>query len=148
MTDFDILCGGFPCQPFSNGGNKKTFSDDRGLLFDEIIRIANYKKPKFMFLENVKHILKVGNGEVIKYIEEKLDKNNYQVQKFKISPHEYGIPQQRERIYFVCVRKDIYNGQKIELPICNKKIIFEKYLDKKEDIDEKYFIKDNLWRFN
>ena len=143
MVDFDILCGGFPCQAFSNAGKKKTFEDDRGLLFDEIIRIAKEKKPKFMFLENVKHILKVGEGEVIQYILNKLDITGYKVKYFKISPHEYGIPQQRERIYFVCVRNDICEGKEpdnIELPQNNKKIIFKKFLDKKKDINKKYFI--------
>jgi len=139
------LCAGFPCQPFSNAGKKKTFEDDRGLLFDEIMRIAKVKKPKFMFLENVKHILKVGNGEVIKYIKKKLDDNNYSVQLFQMSPHEYGIPQQRERIYFVCIRKDIYNGKDIEL-IKKKTDIFNftDFLDKIETIDNKYFVKDDI----
>ena len=73
MPDFDILCGGFPCQAFSNAGKKKTFEDNRGLLFDEIIRIVKVKKPRFIFLENVKHILKVDNGKVINYILDKLD---------------------------------------------------------------------------
>jgi DNA (cytosine-5)-methyltransferase 1 len=144
MEDFDIICGGFPCQAFSNAGKKKTFNDDRGLLFDEIMRLAKVKKPKFMFLENVKHILKVDNGEVIKYIMKKLDDNDYAVQLFEISPHQYGIPQQRERVYFVCVRKDIYNNKPIELPTSDKPIVFEDYLDKKEDIDEKYFIKGDI----
>ena len=83
----DIICGGFPCQTFSNAGKKKMFDDDRGLLFDEIIRIANVTKPKFMFLENVKHILKVGDGKVIEYIKKKLYENNYHLQLFEISPH-------------------------------------------------------------
>lgn len=144
LPDFDILCAGFPCQPFSNAGKKKTFDDDRGLLFDNIINIAIEKKPRFMFLENVKHILKVGNGEVIKYIKNKLDKNNYNVQILQISPHEYGIPQQRERVYFICVRKDIYNNKDVLIPKSNKKIEFKKFLDKKEDIDEKYFIKGDI----
>ena len=61
-----------------------------------------------------------------------------------MSPHKYGIPQQRERIYFVCVRKDIYNGLDIELPISNKKIIFNNFLDKKKDIDKKYYIKGDI----
>ena len=52
IPSHNILCGGFPCQPFSNGGKKKTFNDERGLLFDEIMQIAKYKKPKFMFLES------------------------------------------------------------------------------------------------
>jgi DNA (cytosine-5)-methyltransferase 1 len=144
IEDFDIICGGFPCQTFSNAGKKNTFSDKRGLLFDEIIRIAKVKKPKFIFLENVKHILKVGDGKVIKYIKEQLDENNYILQLFNMSPHKYGIPQQRERIYFVCIRKDIYNGLDIEIPISNKKIIFNNFFDKKKDIDKKYYIKGDI----
>ena len=125
-------------------GKKKTFEDDRGLLFDEIMKIAKVKNPKFMFLENVKHILKVGDGEVIKYIKSKLDKFGYVVQIFEISPHQYGIPQQRERVYFVCVRKDIYNGEDIVLPKPEFNIDFESVLDKQEDIDDKYFIKGDI----
>lgn len=144
LEDFDIICGGFPCQAFSNGGKKKCFEDERGLLFDEIIRIAKVKKPKFMFLENVKHILKVSNGEVIEYIKKKIDSIGYHLQIFNISPHNFGIPQQRERVYFVCIRNDIYNGEDIVLPIYKGKLDFEKFLDKKEDIDKKYFIKDDV----
>lgn len=145
LEDFDILCAGFPCQAFSNAGKKKTFEDDRGLLFDEIIRIVKVKKPKFLFLENVKHILKVGDGEVIKYIRQKLDDSNYHLQLFEMSPHNYGIPQQRERIYFVCIRKDIYQDKDVELihPKIDS-IDFKSFLDKKEDIPEKYFIKGDI----
>ena len=146
--DFDIICAGFPCQSFSNAGKKRTFSDSRGLLFDEIMRIAKVKKPKFMFLENVKHILKVGEGEVIKYILDKLDSHGYKVKTYKISPHEYGIPQQRERIYFVCIRTDIFNyhirggdkGFPVITPPLNKPIVFENFLEKKSLIPAKYFI--------
>jgi DNA (cytosine-5)-methyltransferase 1 len=141
MPDFDIICGGFPCQAFSNGGKKKCFEDERGLLFDEIVRIAKEKKPKFMFLENVKHILKVSNGEVIAYIKDKIASIGYHLQLFQISPHNYGIPQQRERVYFVCIRNDIYNGTDIILPKYTGKIQFEAFLDKKADIHDKYFIK-------
>jgi len=144
LDDFDIICGGFPCQAFSNAGKKKTFEDDRGLLFDEIIRIAKHKKPKFMFLENVKHILKVGNGEVIKYIKKKLDAINYNVQILNMSPHEYGVPQQRERVYFVCVRKDIYKSPVELLTPKTNQIVFQDYLNKKEDIDQSYFLKGDL----
>ena len=143
MPDFDVLCGGFPCQSFSNGGKKLCFEDDRGLLFDEIVRIARVKKPKFMFLENVKHILKVSNGKVIDYIKQKIASIGYTLQLFQISPHNYGIPQQRERVYFVCVRNDIYNGNEIVLPTYSGKLEFTKFLDKKEEIDPKYFIKDD-----
>ena len=129
------------CQAFSNGGKKKCFDDERGLLFDEIVRIAKAKKPRFMFLENVKHILKVSNGEVIEYIKNKIASIGYKLQLFQISPHNYGIPQQRERVYFVCVRNDIYNGTDIVLPSYIGKMEFQKFLDKKEEIAEKYFIK-------
>jgi len=129
------------CQAFSNGGKKKCFDDERGLLFDEIVRIAKAKKPRFMFLENVKHILKVSNGEVIEYIKNKIATLGYTLQLFQISPHNYGIPQQRERVYFVCVRNDIYNGTDIVLPTYIGKMEFQKFLDKKEEIAEKYFIK-------
>jgi DNA (cytosine-5)-methyltransferase 1 len=148
MTDFDIICAGFPCQAFSNGGKKKCFEDERGLLFDEIMRIAKVKKPKFMFLENVKHILKVSNGEVIEYIKKRIANLGYHLQLFQISPHNYGIPQQRERVYFVCVRNDIYNGTDVVLtsPTTTKNttIKFQNYLDKKCDIDPKYFIKGDI----
>lgn len=140
LGDIDVICGGFPCQPFSNAGKKKTLNDERGLLFDEIMKIAKEKKPKFMFLENVKHILKVGEGEVIKYIKHKLDTHGYKVQIFNISPHEYGIPQQRERVYFVCIRDDVHNGSDLELIKPYSEIKIKDYLDTKEDIDSKYFI--------
>jgi len=142
--EIDIICGGFPCQSFSNAGKKKMFDDDRGMLFDEIMRIAKVKQPKFMFLENVKHILKVGDKKVIEYIKETLDKCNYHVEIFQISPHEYGVPQQRERVYFVCVRKDIYDGSNIVLPPKVDDFKFETFLDKKEEIDSKYFINGDI----
>lgn len=147
LPDFDILCGGFPCQAFSNGGKKKCFDDERGLLFDEIIRIAKVRKPRFMFLENVKHILKVSNGEVIAYIKHKIAETGYKLQIFQISPHNYGIPQQRERVYFVCVRNDIaIESSEIELPPMTKCVgaTFQKFLDKKTSIPPKYFIKDDI----
>ena len=142
LEDFDIICAGFPCQAFSNGGKKLCFEDSRGLLFDEIIRIAKVKKPSFMFLENVKHILKVNNGEVIRYIKQKIDETGYELQLFQLSPHEYGIPQQRERIYFVCVRKDIYK-ENFFLIHGKKKPNFMDFLDTCDTcdkVDKKYFI--------
>ena len=146
MPDFDILCGGFPCQAFSNAGKKKTFDDERGLLFDEIMRIAKVKKPCFMFLENVKHILKVDSGKVLEYILNKLDKHGYNVQMMKMSPHDYGIPQQRERVYFICVRKEIYTTPvtlvRDKVPL--NRDMFTAFLDKPENVDKKYFISGDI----
>lgn len=137
LEDFDILTAGFPCQAFSNAGKKKTFEDKRGLLFDEIIRIAEFKKPKFIFLENVKHILKVSNGKVFEYIKNKIDEIGYNLQIFNMSPHNYGIPQQRERIFFICVRKDIYKSP-IKLIESVKKFSIEDIIETSPD--DKYKI--------
>ena len=93
-----------------------------------------------MFLENVKHILKVSNGEVIEYIKKKIAMTGYHLQLFQMSPHNYGIPQQRERVYFVCIRNDIYDGTDITLPTYEGTIDFQRFLDKKEDVAQKYFI--------
>lgn len=146
LREFDVLCGGFPCQAFSNAGKKKTFNDHRGLLFDEIARIASVSKPRFMFLENVRHILKVDDGRVFAYIMERLDAIGYHVDVFQISPHEYGIPQERERVYFACIRKDIYDVTKqihIEKPT-DVEIRFDDYLDDCKTIDERYFINGDI----
>ena len=145
LPDFDVLCGGFPCQPFSNGGNKKTFNDKRGGLFDEIMRIVKVKQPKFMFLENVKHILKVSEGKVLEYIEQQIDAHGYVLQRFQMSPHDYGVPQQRERIYFVCVRKDLYTGVPITLKVDDSVALdVVSISEKQEDVDEKYYLKGDL----
>jgi len=149
LPDFDILTGGFPCQAFSNGGKKKCFEDSRGLLFDEIIRIAKVKKPKFMFLENVKHILKVSDGEVINYIKEKIDSIGYNLTLFQLSPHNYGIPQQRERIYFVCVNRDLIvpnvtNSTIVLNPTIDPKTIdFAKFINS-ENVSSKYYINSSI----
>ena len=149
LPDFDILTAGFPCQAFSNGGKKKCFEDSRGLLFDEIIRIAKEKKPKFMFLENVKHILKVSDGEVINYIKEKIDSIGYNLTLFQLSPHNYGIPQQRERVYFVCVLKTL------QPPVNSKPTIilnptidlstidFNKFINN-DNVPSKYYINSSI----
>lgn len=145
LPDFDILCGGFPCQPFSNGGKKKTFEDKRGLLFDEIMRIVKEKQPRFLFLENVKHILKVSDGEVLKYIEHQIDEHGYVLQRFQMSPHDYGVPQQRERIYFVCVRKDIYNGNPIQLKNNDtSELTVSDILEDTNIIDNKYYLQGDI----
>jgi DNA (cytosine-5)-methyltransferase 1 len=115
LTDFDILTAGMPCQSYSNAGKKLGLKDNRGLLFNDIIRIARYKKPKFIFIENVKHLLKISDGKVIEYIKDELKSIGYHPQVFVLSPHQYGIPQHRERIYIVSVRDDLYNGKDIIL---------------------------------
>lgn len=114
IPDFDILTGGFPCQSFSNSGKKGGFGDKRGQLYENILEIASEKKPSYMFLENVKHIKKIDNGEVFKHIVGCIQNTGYHVETFELSPHQLGVPQQRERVIFVCIRNDLYD-KNIEL---------------------------------
>lgn len=131
IPEFDILCAGFPCQSFSNAGKKQSFSDQRGGMFDYILKIAEKFKPKYLFLENVKHIIKINNGEVMRYITENLDKIGYDTHTEVLSPHQFGIPQNRPRVYFVCCLKESKIVVNIpEIPIVNT-FIFEKNTSEK-----------------
>ena len=145
LPDFDILCAGFPCQSFSNGGKKKNLNDPRGTLFEDILRIAQEKKPKFMFLENVKHIKKIDDGKTFTHIINRINETGYYVNKedtiFELSPHNLGIPQQRERVIFVCIRNDIYDKNNIiDFKLPNIKIDFDKIIEKDKKITDKYKI--------
>lgn len=134
LPDFDIIAGGFPCQSFSNSGKKKGLNDKRGQLFDYIINIALVKCPSFMFLENVKHIQKIDDGKVFEYILNQLDKSNYHCQVVELSPHQFGVPQQRERVIFVCIKKDIYNRNiNINFTPPDSPISFKNILEKSPD---------------
>ena len=139
IPDFDILTGGFPCQSFSHSGKKGGFGDKRGQLYENILDIAQEKQPSFMFLENVKHIQTIDNGEVFKHILMRIRETGYHVETFELSPHQLGIPQQRERVIFVCIRKDLYDSTKkmdMTPPPCE--IDFKSILQ--EQVDEKYKI--------
>jgi DNA (cytosine-5)-methyltransferase 1 len=103
----DILCAGFPCQSFSISGKKTGMQDKRGQLFYEIVRIANYHRPSILLLENVKNITSIANGGAIKTIVSSLDKIGYQVEMSILNASDFGIPQARKRVYFVCFKKTI-----------------------------------------
>ncbi len=110
IPDFDILCAGFPCQPFSQAGHKKGFrdrDDDRGNMFFEIMRIVKAKNPKVLFLENVRHLIKHDNGKTFKTIQDIIAKANYSFQWKVIKANEHGLPQHRPRVYMVCFRNDL-----------------------------------------
>lgn len=133
------------CQAFSNAGNKQNFSDKRGMLFEHILRIAIEKKPSFLFLENVKHIKKISDGEVFTHILKRIDESGYYVDEnksiFELSPHQFGIPQHRERVIFVCIRKDIYDKEKvIEIIPPNSPINMEGIIETNINITNKYKI--------
>lgn len=103
IPQHDILCGGFPCQSFSLSGNKQGFNDTRGDLFFDIVRIAKHHKPKVLLLENVKNILTIEGGAVLATITQELNAIGYDVNYSLLNASDYGIPQARHRVYFVCL---------------------------------------------
>lgn len=108
----DVLCGGFPCQSFSKAGKRMGFEDEtKGTLFFDICRIIAYHKPKYVLLENVRNLVSHDHGNTWKVIYEKLTSLGYNLLSEPIifSPHYIGVPQHRERVYIMCVRKDIGN---------------------------------------
>ncbi len=106
--NFDILCAGFPCQPFSQAGFRKGFSETRGTLFFEIAKIIKNKQPKAFFLENVRHLLNHDNGNTFKTICNILENElNYSIFYKIMKASDYGLPTHRPRIYIVGFRKDL-----------------------------------------
>lgn len=106
----DMLCGGFPCQAFSKAGKRLGFEDEtKGTLFFDICRILKYHKPKYVLLENVRNLASHDKGNTWKVIHDQLDALGYNLPSNPVifSPHYFGIPQHRERVYIMCVRKDI-----------------------------------------
>jgi DNA (cytosine-5)-methyltransferase 1 len=101
IPDHDILCAGFPCQPFSKAGKQLGRNDERGTLFDEIIKILETKKTKYFILENVRYLAKHNNHETWNSMKLEFDRLGYNVDLKNYSPHEFGIPQHRQRIFIV-----------------------------------------------
>lgn len=108
IPEHDILCAGFPCQPFSKAGHRKGLKDKKnGDLFQHILLILNAKQPNYFILENVRSLLTHDNGATYLFIEEELEKLGYYVDKKIYSPHNIGIPQHRERLFIVGSRKGL-----------------------------------------
>jgi len=97
----DILCAGFPCQPFSKAGRQKGIDDYRGQLIDNIIDILRVHQPRFLILENVRNLEVHNEGQTWEYIKNNLEALGYTIDKKIISPHQIGVPQHRERIFIV-----------------------------------------------
>lgn len=107
IPDFDILCGGFPCQPFSQAGFKKGFDDDRGNLFFHIAQIIEKKEPQAFLLENVRHLVNHDNGRTFSTIQHILENElGYSFYPKVIKASDFGLPQHRPRIFLVGFKKD------------------------------------------
>lgn len=144
IPDFNILCGGFPCQPFSVAGKKRGFKDTRGTLFFEIARIIKAKQPEVVFLENVANLARHDNGNTLRVILDTLDGLGYNVHYQILNAAHYGVPQIRKRIYFVCFRKDLQVDFSFPEPTFED-VAVKDYLEK--DVDETYYLDINSITF-
>lgn len=107
IPDVDVLVGGFPCQSFSTVNPTKDTNDDRANLYKQIVRFLKEKTPKFFICENVKGLLTLQRGAIIRKIVSEFEEVGYDVQYKLMKAVEFGIPQRRERVFIVGVRKDI-----------------------------------------
>lgn len=106
IPNFDIITGGFPCQPFSHAGFKKGFADPRGTLFNDIVRIIKKKKPKAFFLENVSHLLKHDNGNTFETIKRIIEEDlGYSFYYKIVRASDFNLPQHRARLFMVGFKK-------------------------------------------
>jgi len=144
IPNHDILFAGFPCQPFSIIGSRKGFSDTRGTLFFDIARILKVKKPKAFVLENVKQLAGHNQGKTIKRILEVLNELGYDVDYKILNALDFGLPQKRERVLIVGIRKE---GSQLSFDWNfpkNRKISLEEVLEK--EVPEKYYASDYIVR--
>ena len=163
--DYDVLCAGFPCQPFSIAGKKKGFNDEnKGNLFFDICDIIKDTKPKAVFLENVKNLTSIENGNTFKYILNFLannlnytviglkDKNNMVFDKsdFIVNTVNFGLPQNRERVYILALNNDYFdeNARFLTIPKTNNKVIFESIEDVLTDSDDiSLYLSSKYWQY-
>src|ERR1035437_4109759 len=144
----DVLCAGFPCQAFSMSGSRKGLDDIRGTLFKEIVKIANYHQPKVLFLENVKHLIQHSAGTTFKIIKESLEEIGYDVHYKVLKADKFGIPQVRERVYFICFRRNL-KIKNFEFPEGKHKTVYlidflEKNIERKEITNWPIVYKDGI----
>lgn len=145
IPEHDILVGGFPCQAFSQAGKKLGFEDTRGTLFFEIARILKEKRPKAFLLENVKNLTTHDKGKTFKVIINTLREIGYDVDYDFFKARDFGLPQNRERIYVVGFDKNqVHNYDKFKFPVPTTQVTrVGNILD--GVVDEKYTISDKLW---
>ena len=147
IPDHDILCAGFPCQAFSISGKQRGFEDTRGTLFFDVARIVRVKKPKVVFMENVKNFAVHDGGNTLAVVKNTMESLGYDFNYKVLNAVDYGIPQKRERIYMVCFRNDIATGFfNFPMPFKLTKHV-EDFLIPEEKVNKKYFVnrQDTYW---
>lgn len=146
IPSFDICLAGFPCQAFSIAGQHKGFDDDfkgqnRGNLFLEVVRICQYHKPKVIFCENVKGLVMHDKGRTFQVIRNAFREIGYQVYWKVLNSKDFGLPQNRERIYIVAFRDDLNIGEFVFPEPTNEKVCIRDILDD-APISTKYYLSD------
>ena len=111
LGEFDLITAGFPCQPFSCAGRQLSFDDPRGTLFLEIARLVKAKRPAFFLLENVPGLLSINKGETFKVILETFSDLGYSFEWMVLNSAEFGVPQQRKRLYIVGYTREECSGR-------------------------------------
>ncbi|MBN2824126.1 MAG: DNA cytosine methyltransferase [Campylobacterales bacterium] len=141
IPQHDILLAGFPCQAFSIAGKRLGFEDTRGTLFFEVARIIKHHQPKVVFLENVKGFVNHDKGNTFKVIKDTLEELGYKVFAKVLNAKDFGVPQNRERIYIVGFWDTTIE---FEFPkALNKEVKVGDILE--DNVDTKYTISDKLW---
>lgn len=139
IPNFDILCAGFPCQPFSIAGKQEGFNDEmKGNLFYKILEIIDIKKPSILMLENVKNLYTINKGETFKIIKNELEKRGYNVSYKVIDSRYYNSPQSRHRIYIICDKNKKYQFRDVNNPIVSVSSIIDTSINDYFDYEEKY----------
>lgn len=108
IPNHDILCAGFPCQAFSISGKQRGFEDSRGTLFFDVARIVKEKRPKVVFMENVKNFATHDGGKTLEVVKGTMEELGYTFFQKVLNAVDYGVPQKRERIYMICFRNDLH----------------------------------------
>ncbi len=132
IPDFDILLAGFPCQPFSISGKKMGFEDTRGTLFFDVCRIIETKQPKVVVLENVKHLIHHDRKKTFSTILKALSSLGYNVTHKLLNAKDFGLPQNRERIFIIATKKHYFDFGKLRK---NKKVVLRNFLDTEGDFE-------------
>lgn len=126
LPDFDLICGGFPCQSFSIAGKRKGFGDTRGTLFFEIARIAAVKKPKYLLLENVPGLLSHDGGRTFATILGTLDELGYDVEWQVLNSANFGVAQSRKRVFIVGFHREKCSGKVLSFTDANPKTLVQR----------------------
>ncbi len=141
IPDVDIMIGGFPCQSFSTVNPTKDTNDERANLYKQVVRFLQIKQPKYFICENVKGLMTLQGGSIIKKIIGEFCQCGYRVQFKLLKAVEFGVPQKRERVIIVGIRNDIVFNYIYPQPICSEETAtpLSSVIDKLEIDDQKYY---------